>query len=153
MCWVSFKQPQVKVAKRNIKVLKVVYMHPSNPMELLPYYFHHCHTYTFNTENPTVLIKIQKTPIGYGPFYKNKKLFYSIHGGYHSYSTKCVCIKDFSIFPNIVTINDIHFYSDDIFTGNRIYLVECIIPKGVRYYLNEFNEYVSENIIIKRLLP
>lgn len=151
MCWITFKQPQVKVAKRNIKVLKVVYIHPSNPMELLPYYFPHCHTYTFNTENPTILIKIQKTPIGYGPFYKNKKLFYSIHGGYHSYSTKCVYKKHFNTTPKIIDINGM-YYTEDLF-GNKVYLVECIIPKGVKYYLNGHKEYVSENIIIKRLLP
>lgn len=50
MCWITFKQPQVKVAKRNIKVLKVVYIHPSNSTELLPYYFPHCHTYAFNAK-------------------------------------------------------------------------------------------------------
>jgi len=75
-------------------------------------------------------------------YYLNKKRrtiklsndFYVIHKGYHSYI-------------NLHHLN-LHHRVNDPYT-----MVECIIPKGSKYYINESEgEYVSSSIIITEIL-
>jgi hypothetical protein len=55
-----------------------------------------------------------------------------INEGYHSYTKLRVCKDEANIKHTIV---------------------RCIIPKGSRYYINNFdNQYVSDHIIIKEII-
>ena len=142
MCWITFKPLKAKVAKRNIKVLKVLYIHPSEPTVLVPYFYSGVYKYSINGENPVIPI----TAKGYNPNINSAPQ--AIREGYHSYAANC-SVRD--VTPTEMFVNNLYF-CDDEYTGRQVHLVECIIPKGTTYYLNEFMEYVSENIVIKKIL-
>lgn len=140
MCWITFKPLKAKVAKRDIKVLKVLYIHPSEPTVLIPYFCFGVCKYSINGENPIIHITANK--------YTPESVHCSIYEGYHSYSVNC-SVRD--VTPTEMFVNN-YYFCDDEFTGRQVHLVECIIPKGTTYYLNEFMEYVSENIVIKKII-
>lgn len=138
MCWITFKPLKAKVAKRNIKVLKVLYIHPSEPTVLIPYFYSATYKYSINGENPVIPITVKKY---------NYNLC-AIREGYHSYAVNCPVRN---VTPTEMFVMD-HYFCNDECTGRQVHLVECIIPKGTTYYFNEFREYVSENIVIKKIL-
>lgn len=152
MCWITFKPLKAKVAKRNIKVLKVLYIHPSEPTVLVPYFYSGVCKYSINGENPVIhitsAIKYNScngyTDVNLAPYAK----YAAIYEGYHSYAANC-SVRN--VTPTEMFVMD-HYFCDDECTGRQVHLVECIIPKGTTYYRNEFNEYVSENIVINKIL-
>lgn len=64
-----------------------------------------------------------------GLTYCNTKVGFKIEAGYHSYATVARAMPEKMFLPKIA-------------------IIECIIPKGAIYYLNESNEIVSSTIII-----
>lgn len=64
-----------------------------------------------------------------GSTYCSVKEGVKIEAGYHSYATVARAIPEKMFLPKIA-------------------IIECIIPKGAIYYLNESNEIVSSTIII-----
>lgn len=143
MCWITFKPLKAKVAKRNIKVLKVLYIHPSEPTVLVPYFYSGVYKYSINGKNPVIPITVIEHS-NYCAYIEHC----SIHEGYHSYAVNCP-VRD--VTSTEMFVKD-HYFCDDECTGRQVHLVECIIPKGTTYYLNEFMEYVSENIVIKKII-
>lgn len=61
--------------------------------------------------------------------YYSVKEGYKIEAGYHSYATIARAMPEKMFLPKIA-------------------IIECIIPKGTIYYLNESNEIVSSTIIV-----
>ena len=61
-------------------------------------------------------------------FENYKDMYYKINVGYHSYST-------------------IEKAKEYLFFGNEV-VIKCIIPKGTKYYINNYNEIVSSTIIV-----
>ena len=69
--------------------------------------------------------------------------------GFHSYDKSCVMHE---------TDLDLSVYSPtlcprlDILTKDHLIKVECIIPEGSEYYVNKYGEYVSDSIIIGKVI-
>ena len=90
------------------------------------------------------------------PIYNNIECLYRtrIENGFHSYDRSKTEIKDDSISWHINVKNredisiDILWYSNSLLKYRNIVAVECIIPKGSKYYENDFGEIVSDQIII-----
>lgn len=136
MCWNSKKHQKVRIARRNIKVLKVVQQKPNNCTEFFPYYYEGNCSYVLNEESPFVHIKLEDLS------QPKRHYCYKINTGYHSYkrSLQYMIVLNVGIF-----IDNRHFFPRRYETY-EVCIMECIIPKGTMYYLNEDGEYVSEKI-------
>ena len=135
MCWITDKLPELKIAEKDIATLKVILKKNSI---LIPYFQYNNLCYKLNKLSPLVILEIE-TLVNY------KR--YIIEAGYHSHSESC----SYEISSDYIEINN------DIYRGYgrdsiSCCLVSCIIPKGTKYCVNEHNEYVSEQIIIKNII-
>lgn len=138
MCWVTDKLPELKIAEKDIATLKVVLKKDDM---LIPYFQYNDFYYKLDKLSPLVTLKVE-TLVNY------KR--YIIETGYHSYSES----YSYEISSYYIEINN-DIYRNDTFMGLFNYsccLVSCIIPKGTKYYVNERDEYVSEQIIIKNII-
>ena len=130
MCWTTKKgNLKPKVAKRNIKVIKVLDEKNFSPV--------YPHKYFLNKQEEKVNINIQQVT---HPDYKIK---YFINSGYHSYSKKYKVTK--TNFGLILKYKDIIKNWE---VELNLKTQNFIIPKGATYYLNEHGEYVSDTIIM-----
>lgn len=140
MCWRSTKLDK-QIATKNIKVFKVGYVING---KLISYY--RSYSYDFNQ-----LYETDINPIRWpGGHY--------ILNGFHSYDRKkCKCKKDKKTYTwDIYTFCSSSPYSRIIplaSYSDENSIVECIIPKGSEYYENEKGEIISNQIIIKNLIP
>lgn len=81
--------------------------------------------------------------------YHNDKLYY-IEEGFHSYGDRV----DILMMPYgkrmrfVAEFRGAIVDSGTFFTDN-LEVVDCVIPKGSKYYMNERDEYVSDKIIVK----
>ena len=133
MCWTSDTNPIPKTADKDIICYKVFYIKDikykrrkflgiplwKEGIEKL-YSMYKEYEYIPYATNPKVTIYYRK----YNDIYS----WWSIDKGYHSYST-----LDQAELKRILKLE---------------LIVECVIPKGSVYYLNENNEIVSSNIIV-----
>ena len=125
MCWITKcnKHMEEKIAKRNINTWKIVSIKSDTDGNITfkPRYYDYKTTYCLNQQYNT-----------------------SIH------------IKDVEDWYMIIDYG-IHSYSKHAINDRRIVtqyekglaIMECIIPRGTKYYINEYGEYVSESIIPK----
>lgn len=151
MCWITYNDLDVKVADEDIEVFKVVKIIPCDGfMELKPWFFTAQETYGAVSRNGKVYI------IGDGLHTMSRNLFFENGKGnstycneaFHSYS------KDF--FD--VTVNDryINLYAKgtihciDFYKSKTSLVMNCIIPKGTKYAVNEIGEVISEAIKVVR---
>lgn len=139
MCWTSQQQPVAMIATKDISVYKIMKVFGG---EIYSYY--HSFRYELNSTYKGKLGNPHKC----SNFWCGER--YEIDKGYHSYSSELteitypegfrqICVKDAN------PIIDLDTYCTGI-------VVQCAIPKGARYYLNENGEYVSNQIIIKNVL-
>lgn len=82
----------------------------------------------------------------------NLRCYYSIRKGFHSYSTEKTYLNErdkrwlvWSKFDDIA-IDVINLENVDF--DENLVVAECVIPKGSKYYENEYGEIVSDHIII-----
>ena len=137
MCWVTYdkKYKKFKVAEEDIPVFKVV-----RKNSLLSYYTDY--PYILNEIHTTEPIKINHSLVYHGEEWKIEK-------GFHSYSVECITeiargargwnIKVYDSDKKTVLL--------DYYEMSSTCKLECIIPKGSLYYVNEWGEYVSESIL------
>lgn len=132
MCWITDKKPTRKIVTEDIICYKVFYSKDikykikrflgiplyKEGIEKL-YSLYKNYKYYPYVHNPTVDIYCERD---------NNHIGWVINVGYHSYST--LNKAKFTRCPGINLI------------------VECIIPKNTIYYINEFEDIVSSNIII-----
>lgn len=128
MCWVGYN-PKKHVALEDISVFKIGIKDKDEKLWSYYYDFTYKEGMLYNTKIG-VLISI-------GGWNR------SICEGFHSYSNHCEIRINRSVF--IIYPNTGKYL--DILTGNLVRL-NCIIPKGSEYYLNERGEYVSNQIKI-----
>ena len=138
MCW-SSKGKTIeeckKVAQKDILVRKIM-VKETNSYGLYDSYFQHA-TYevgeTYNESNINNNHQIECR-------------WMAIARGLHSYSPKCILRQPkYTSLLYVESIDGKHtleIYSMRV----GIVLVDCIIPKGTVYYVNEDGEYVSESI-------
>lgn len=140
MCWVSNNPAIFEIAEQDIKTFKVLSI--DQYRNLYSYFFRSA--YSIGEIKPKVTLQ-----------YKNVFSDFSyITEGYHSYdkSIECKYYKD----CDVVKVGDLEIYSPDgplssIFPP-KLCIVECTIPKGTKYCLNERGEYVSEQIRVDKIL-
>lgn len=134
MCWKTIYRPVKCVAKRDIKVVKFI-MSKYGEQFYTPYY---------RQEIAMGQIKTSKLvdPHRVGDIIDS---FYAIGEGLHSYGMNIdIVIQNGRI--DIMSNGERLDYWFDTYNGFRVYIAECVIPKGSSYYLNEHNEYVSDKL-------
>lgn len=124
MCWISNKPPVRRIAIEGIYTYKVVYDYSEFLCDSLIMGFVYEY-YKLYTQNKAIMpLCVART---------NKWI---IEEGFHSYRTWLTAKKAFEKF------------STDPCIRKKIKIVQCIIPKGTAFYINEKNEIVSNDIII-----
>ena len=124
MCWESNKLPVKRIAKEGIYTYKVVYDYSEFLCDSLIMGFVYEY-YKLYTQNKAIM-----------PLCGVRTNKWIIEEGFHSYRTWLTAKKAFEGF------------STDPSIRKRIKIVQCIIPKGTTFYINEKNEIVSNGIII-----
>ena len=125
MCWSTKYLPIRETASCSLIVYKVVeYITPLRCRSLFMWF-----EYIYKHEYIELNLNISEH-IG---IYK-----WEIYRGFHSFSSLDKAVTE---------------YKDAAaFSGKRVALVECIIPKDSTFYKNEFDEIVSDRIIVNRIL-
>lgn len=144
MCWVICDSLPVElVAEKDIEVRKIM----------------------FRIVEDFYISRYMSFPYSKGKYSLGKRLvlneskatgLYSINEGFHSYGEKCeiIIMSHPLIYEYKVTYNNM--INDDgfipSFSDRILVVIDCVIPKGARYYVNEEkDEYVSDEIVIKGL--
>lgn len=134
MCWVTHYTPVEKVAEEDIPVFKYVCGD-----DLVSYYF---------TEHKYVIGETLYTTLGYPSPIPGLRGSKSIGRGFHTYGNECT-VKEFDRYLYVYPpCNNYHIGSYHLYKLRR---VECTIPKGSHYYVNNDMEYVSDMIIVNRI--
>lgn len=145
MCWESNSVPEVKIAKEDIKTFKVMYRDLEDE-ELFSYFFYKLYSIGKITSKITLSYKKLK--------YESSS--YCIYLGYHSYDINIKCKHYYNSERGvyIVKVGNVEEYYIEPFSNifQTLCIVECTIPKDSKYYLNEKGEYVSEQIIVDKIL-
>lgn len=144
MCWTSQQQPVAMIATKDIPVYKIMKVFKGGIYnEIYSYY------QSFRYELDSKYEGKLDNPHKYG--YEARIPCYEINKGYHSYSSELTEItypfKDFREIrvKDVRPVITLGTYCTGV-------VIQCAIPKGARYYLNENGEYVSNQIIIKNVL-
>ena len=145
MCWAIYSdsRPVELVAETDIEVRKIM----------------------FRIGEDSYISRYMRFPYSKGKYSLGKRLvlneskatgLYSIDEGFHSYGEKCeiILMSHPLIYGYKVTYNNM--INDDglipSFSDRIVEVIDCVIPKGARYYVNEEkDEYVSDEIVIKGL--
>lgn len=128
MCWKTDRKEytQIKTATKNIPVYKFLTRNGHTPFKDYPI--------IFEKKLPKVEL------LNDYHFYDN-----GINQGYHSYSTS-VCLSE--------SLNNTHVYAPSpspCWLGSFPHRIVChkgYIPKGTKYYINEWCEIVSETLVV-----
>lgn len=147
MCWTS-KNAISKIADKDIECFKLVLQDENNTI------------YSFYNEFVYELNKLYKTKINILKYNNNK--FTDILEGFHSYSNKVKyynkvnnIIKLYIVINNArINLTNTYCKYSYILTKDKpakLVIANCIIPKGSTYYVNEHEEIVSNQIIIKSI--
>lgn len=131
MCWRS-NNPVKKIAEENIHVFKIMKNKENELRSIYAQFLYEINKlYSSNIENPI----------------KHHYKYYDINKGFHSYSIQCKLhiTRDKAIY--IISIyNDVLDVFPSKINGWNIVKINCIIPEGSEYYLNERGEFVSNKI-------
>lgn len=147
MSWITYKKEymQPKIAKRKIEVIKVVKLEPTENGKyvmkpLLPFSFNDDTTYKlWDTVKRELDVSMEKTENM--AFFKKHNIprpeeFMKITSGLHCFAKK---LKNalITVLPEteIPTVG----------------IMTCYIPKGSTYYINEYDEIVTDTIIPESL--
>ena len=145
MCWVTYKKPPLerKKAKEDIpcyKVFKVSFSWYKSGILTSPFFPEQ--TWVWNEVYETELQE---------PFQDKRSPFnkqYQIDFGFHSSATPIS--KAEMCHGNKMWRNDQRTFFASVPHLKEI-VCECIIPKGAEYYLNEYDEYVSNQLkVVKK---
>ena len=127
MCWIGKNNKQI--AKEDIKVFKIVWFIEGNHMS---YFYKDC--YWAINEKKTLKIKTCK----------KRDNVLKITKGLHSYSNNCKILVKGMLLKCV--LNDVKIFACP-YRGSLLHKMNCIIPKGSTYYLNSYDEYVSDALI------
>lgn len=124
MCWITHKTPQTITAGENVIVYKVLLpVQGRKQLCISPVMLDTLYTLHTQTKRITITYRLSET------FGTHR---YTITKGYHSDATLDMSLKR------------LYFMAE-----KDLAIYKCMIPKGTIYYINEYNEIVSEYIIIK----
>jgi len=145
MCWESKKKCVRLLADKDIHVFKICKKCRSNSNVVLPYFYSEKAVYqdgkTYESDRPIEILKEHKV-LSLSLIKVN-----SILNGIHSYSCDCVILH----YGDVFAITDKYGSTLETYKSNVAVVVECSIPKGTAYYVNEHGEYVSDKIKIENI--
>lgn len=79
---------------------------------------------------------------------------WSIYSGFHSLQKEKFHRKISQLTEKIAIEGGIYVFHHTLLDmSSRVVVIQCFIPAGAEYYLNEFGEYVSNKIIIGDEIP
>lgn len=149
MCWITSIRPHIQIATENIPVYKIVIKEGG---------FWFWSTFQSYYQNFIYKLhkiyseKIEEICSDEANFYSiDEANFYSIDKGIHSYHnafTKISVSKYGKIWIEGFNGGMIGYYSRSAY--RNVVKVQGYIPKGSKYYLNEYGEYVSEQIVLTK---
>ena len=139
MCWCSYteEKPHYKIAKEDIPVYKVVRKEEDY---YRPWYIANGTRYQPGEEYMVVMEAPYPDPMDF-------KKSYIMKYGFHSYDCTKTRLESKDISYYIFTRWDCLIDSYHKFGGKTV-VIDCVIPKGARYYVNTRGEYVSNRIKI-----
>ena len=134
MCWSSFSKPELKVAGDNVPVTKIVKV----SSDIIQAYY--VPGFIYSSEK--IYHSKLDSPYLYG-------MFWRIQRGFHSYKSsfpiefykKSWCYS--LVVKNLIGVR-LDVYNSSI--SSDLGIMSCIIPKGSKYYENEYGEIVSDTI-------
>lgn len=137
MCWISNLPScwDIKVAEEDIPIFKIL-ARCNNILK--GWYFDKI--YKLNEDCPEVILDILRT-------YTST----SVHAGYHSYSPSCSTICE----NTSIHVSSSRGFALDIYlaSSNKSPIkVFGYIPKGAKYLLNTYGEYVSSRIVLNKVI-
>lgn len=164
MCWTGYKS-SLKIADNDIKVYKAMYVTEPKDNSEKPRYYAPLTVFEYEIGK---LYKINRLKTE--PSYNFGKV--KIDAGYHSFSLDCKHRKhvygqgkftytailnkyggeNFKFINNKPILMPVAglkgHYNATVCAKLKLVLLECIIPKGARYYENEEGEIVSNKLIL-----
>lgn len=155
MCWITFRKLNTKtrIAKRKIEVWKI-YIKRSyvNQGEILISPWQRDEISQNMRHNILVANGLHDEHLHIECANLNE---WSIYSGFHSLQKEKVHRKILPLSKKLVIEGSIYVFRAQAVTGefDRNVIVQCFIPSGAEYYLNEFGEYVSNKIIIGNEIP
>ena len=139
MCWES-KKLKIKTAKKDIPVWKIV----NADKDIHGRYTNICHSFYQSFEY--ILKVINTTQMSFDVL--NAKNTFVGKNGFHSYSNKVKYIinenNNISVYLNKLFSN----YTICYYYRDNIAIAKCHIPKGSKYAINEFEEIISNDIVL-----
>ena len=140
MCW-SSEDRRIndchKVAKNDLHVIKI--MSPSDKPGKYSSYFEN---FTYEDGKAYKAIDF---PTGHEwDGYNND--YVCIFTGFHSYSVNCKFIRKTTPEDIVCVYSPENYKKLEYYELNDAVFVDCVIPKGTRYYVNSEGEYVSKEI-------
>lgn len=124
MCWIS-KECNKQIAEEDISVFKIVCNDKKSLFRIFPY-----------EENTEYSLRKEIH------VYESNIMNFVINEGFHSYCKKCEITHAYgSGFFQVIDLlgTVLLYYSDHL-------ILECLIPKGASYYINEKGECVSDKL-------
>lgn len=133
MCWTN-KKAEKKIANKDIEVFKIGHFRDNMFCSLfLGFYYQLNQLYSTNIHIKVgINNKIEGTQ------------------GFHSYNSSIVKLE---VRPCAWYIYFRAIMLDCCFISNNFIKAECIIPKGSEYYENNMGEIISNQIVIKNVIP
>ena len=141
MCWSSHSKKLrecYRVSEEDVKVIKVMLEKVDCVGQF--YYLSFFRGYVYMPKKTYV----QPDAFSNNVTKHSDKVNVSIAIGFHSYSPKCKFIKNGDIV-NVFSQDQWHLCEYYPLLDGIIF-IDCIIPKGTPYYVNDFGEYISSNI-------
>ena len=130
MCWISFNKPIKMIAEKDIPVVKFVYKRQGGYQSV-----YYRYPYKIGDE-------VTSTIIFGGENY--------IREGLHSYIPCSIYLEGWHSYYICVKLKNSCFNVDTLFSeyddGSTLVQMNCIIPKGSEYYVNERGEVVSNKL-------
>lgn len=137
MCWQTFKTPRALKSDKNKIVFKIGYIH-QNESKFFSGVLH------FPYEFDKAYLSSGITPVRKIDFDHDRE-YYIIGPGFHSYDAEHInicCVDDW------MTLEVNGRVVDNYMAEFNTVITVGYIPKGTKYFVNEFNEIVSESIVL-----
>ena len=139
MCWQTIKTPRALKSDTNKTVFKIGYIDTDDPR-----FFSGVLGFPYEFDKAYVVSRV--VPIRQINFDYNRD-YYIIGPGFHSYDAEHIniCCKD-----DWMTLELNGRVVDNYMAEANTVIAVGYIPKGIRYFINEFNEIVSESIVLTK---
>ena len=132
MCWSSKHRPKLEIAEEDIPVQKVLNVKGDKLWSPL-YPFEWKLNSEYATWSPT-------------PIFDDELKCWQSHIGFHSCSS--IHMVDYNFARQCKNKFEVAVLAISNFHSDNWKVFDCVIPKGAKYYKNEYEDYISDGLII-----